>query len=237
MWRSFALASAVAIAAGAWVRFGPLPAGLLDGVNTPPPLSSIAAAACCTRRCHPTGPASSRSIRRRCRRCSWPRPWRPRIAASTRISAWTLSRWRALPVRTWSKGQIVEGGSTITQQVAKLLLQRREGIRPRGFRAKVREMVAGPAARAPLQQDGNPRPLFESRVVRQPGDRRGPREPGVFRRRRLDADAGAGRFSRGAAAAARGLQSLAEPGVGATPPADGAATHGRGGRAHRRAAA
>ena len=37
--------------------------------------------------------------------------------------------------------QIVEGGSTITQQVAKLLLQRREGVKPRGFRAKVREMV------------------------------------------------------------------------------------------------
>ena len=33
------------------------------------------------------------------------------------------------------------GGSTITQQVAKLLIQRREGIRPRGFRAKIREMV------------------------------------------------------------------------------------------------
>jgi penicillin-binding protein 1C len=39
------------------------------------------------------------------------------------------------------EGQIVEGGSTISQQVAKLLIQRREGIRRRGFRAKVREMV------------------------------------------------------------------------------------------------
>jgi penicillin-binding protein 1C len=37
--------------------------------------------------------------------------------------------------------QIVEGGSTITQQVAKLLLQRRQGLRPRGFGAKLREMV------------------------------------------------------------------------------------------------
>ena len=39
------------------------------------------------------------------------------------------------------EGQIVEGGSTISQQVAKLLIQRREGVRRRGFRAKVREMV------------------------------------------------------------------------------------------------
>jgi len=39
------------------------------------------------------------------------------------------------------EGQIVEGGSTISQQVAKLLIQRREGLRRRGLRSKVREMV------------------------------------------------------------------------------------------------
>jgi penicillin-binding protein 1C len=39
------------------------------------------------------------------------------------------------------EGQIVEGGSTISQQVAKLLIQRREGVHRRGFRAKIREMV------------------------------------------------------------------------------------------------
>ena len=39
------------------------------------------------------------------------------------------------------EGQIVEGGSTITQQVAKLLIQRREGPRRRGFRFKLREML------------------------------------------------------------------------------------------------
>jgi penicillin-binding protein 1C len=39
------------------------------------------------------------------------------------------------------EGQIVEGGSTISQQVAKLLIQRREGVHRRGVRAKVREMV------------------------------------------------------------------------------------------------
>jgi penicillin-binding protein 1C len=39
------------------------------------------------------------------------------------------------------EGQIVEGGSTITQQVAKLLIQRHDGVHRRGFRAKIREMV------------------------------------------------------------------------------------------------
>ncbi|MEO6235881.1 MAG: transglycosylase domain-containing protein, partial [Vicinamibacterales bacterium] len=39
------------------------------------------------------------------------------------------------------EGQVVEGGSTITQQVAKLLIQRREGVRYRGVGAKLREMV------------------------------------------------------------------------------------------------
>ena len=40
-----------------------------------------------------------------------------------------------------AEGQIVEGGSTITQQVAKLLLNRREPNRSRGVRAKIREAV------------------------------------------------------------------------------------------------
>ncbi len=39
------------------------------------------------------------------------------------------------------EGRTVEGGSTITQQVAKLLVQRRDGIHARGVAAKLREMV------------------------------------------------------------------------------------------------
>jgi penicillin-binding protein 1C len=39
------------------------------------------------------------------------------------------------------EGRVVEGGSTITQQVAKLLIQRRDGLQSRGVRAKLREMV------------------------------------------------------------------------------------------------
>ena len=40
-----------------------------------------------------------------------------------------------------SEGQIVEGGSTITQQVAKLLLNRGSPKRVRGVREKIREAV------------------------------------------------------------------------------------------------
>jgi penicillin-binding protein 1C len=43
--------------------------------------------------------------------------------------------------RDLAERQIVEGGSTISQQVAKLLIQRAEGVGPRGIRAKLREMV------------------------------------------------------------------------------------------------
>lgn len=39
------------------------------------------------------------------------------------------------------EGQIVEGGSTISQQVAKLLILRHEGTHRRGWRAKIREMT------------------------------------------------------------------------------------------------
>ena len=43
--------------------------------------------------------------------------------------------------RNVAERQVVEGGSTITQQTAKLLIQRRDGLRTRGLRAKVREAV------------------------------------------------------------------------------------------------
>src|SRR5262249_48122802 len=39
------------------------------------------------------------------------------------------------------EGRVVEGGSTITQHVAKLLIQGREGVQRRGMRAKLRELV------------------------------------------------------------------------------------------------
>ena len=40
-----------------------------------------------------------------------------------------------------AEGRIVEGASTITQQVAKLLIQQRDGVKPRGLGAKLHEMA------------------------------------------------------------------------------------------------
>jgi penicillin-binding protein 1C len=40
-----------------------------------------------------------------------------------------------------SEGRVVEGASTITQQVAKLLIQRRDGVKRRGVGAKLHEMT------------------------------------------------------------------------------------------------
>ena len=60
----------------------------------------------------------------RCRRCSSRRRWRPRIGASGRTPASIRSPSRARCAQNLAEGRVVEGGSTITQQVAKLLLSR-----------------------------------------------------------------------------------------------------------------
>ena len=60
-----------------------------------------------------------------CRRRWSRRRWPPRIIASTRTGASIRSRWRARRGATSRALDRVEGGSTLTQQVAKLLLDRR----------------------------------------------------------------------------------------------------------------
>jgi penicillin-binding protein 1C len=49
--------------------------------------------------------------------------------------------WARAARSNLSEGRIVEGASTITQQVAKLLVQRRDGVKRRGVAAKLREMA------------------------------------------------------------------------------------------------
>ena len=109
--------------------------------------------------------------------------------------------WRLVaraPRTTSPRGAIVEGGSTITQQVAKLLLQRSvDGVEPRGLRAKVQRKVARAPARAPLHEARDPRALSESgapTAIRLAGVARASRA--LLRRRAGDADAGAGGVSR-----------------------------------------
>src|SRR4029079_14205347 len=49
--------------------------------------------------------------------------------------------WLRAARNNLSEGRVVEGASTITQQVAKLLLQRRDGVKRRGVAAKLHEMA------------------------------------------------------------------------------------------------
>jgi penicillin-binding protein 1C len=49
--------------------------------------------------------------------------------------------WLRAARHNLSEGRVVEGASTITQQVAKLLIQRRDGVTRRGLAAKLREMA------------------------------------------------------------------------------------------------
>jgi penicillin-binding protein 1C len=139
--RALAMVSAAALGFCLWIRCAPIPGGLLDGIDTP---STVVV----DRHGRVLYEALSRDGAR----------IRPLDAARLPpvLEAATLAaedrRFYAHPgvdpvslVRAarqnLTEGRVVEGGSTITQQVAKLLIQRREGLAPRGFRTKVREMV------------------------------------------------------------------------------------------------
>ena len=126
--------------AGIWIRCGPIPAALLEGIDRP----------------------STVIVDRQ------GRPLHETLQGGTRVQAVDADRLPPTLVtatlaaedrRFYShpgvdlvalvraarhdlvEGRVVEGGSTITQQVAKLLLQRREGVHPRGAGTKLREMV------------------------------------------------------------------------------------------------
>ena len=186
--------------------------------------SSIGAACRSTRRCRATARAASTSTPATCRRCSSRRRSPPRIAASGRIPASIRSRSRARCGRTSSEGSVVEGGSTITQQVAKLLLNRRSPKRARGVAREDPRGGARAAARAPLRQARDARALPEPRGLRQSDRRRRPGEPRLLRHRSVDADAGAGGVSRRPAAAAVRLQPVPQPRPGDRAAADRAST-------------
>ncbi len=90
-----------------------------------------------------TGSGSGRSI---CPRRWWRRHSRPRTGASIRTRASTRSPSDEPPGATCVARGRAEGGSTMTQQVAKLLLDRRALLasrapRPRGWHEKIHEAV------------------------------------------------------------------------------------------------
>ena len=141
-WRRLIVVGVAAVVTlAAWVRLGPIPRGLLDGIDTP---STVVVDRQGRVLYEVLSPDGSRA--------------RPLDAATLPpvLEAATLAaedhRFYAHPgvdpvsllravKHNLSEGQIVEGGSTITQQVAKLLIQRREGVQYRGFSMKVREMA------------------------------------------------------------------------------------------------
>jgi penicillin-binding protein 1C len=132
---------AAVVTLAAWVRLGPIPRGLLDGIDTPSTVVVDRHGRVLYEALSPDGsrvrPLDAATL--------------PAVLEAATLAAEDhrfyvhpgvdpVSLLRAVK-HNLSEGQIVEGGSTITQQVAKLLIQRREGVRYRGFSMKVREMV------------------------------------------------------------------------------------------------
>ena len=133
---------AVVIAAGVWLRCGSLPPGLLDAAEQP-------STTIVDRHGEQLSEVRSASGQRSLRVSATDLPQTLVLAT---LAAEDV-RFRSHPgldpialvraaVHDLRRGRIVEGGSTITQQVAKLLLARQPGPRPRrGWSTKLQEAV------------------------------------------------------------------------------------------------
>ncbi|MGE0815738.1 MAG: penicillin-binding protein 1C [Vicinamibacterales bacterium] len=135
------VAAVAVVALALWVRLGPLPAGLLDEAGGPSTLVL-------DRHGTPLYEALAGDERRRMQIAPDRLP--PMVVAATLAvedrrffrhpGIDPLALLRALRVNL-AEGRIAEGGSTLTQQVAKLLLARRAPAARRSVLAKVREAV------------------------------------------------------------------------------------------------
>jgi penicillin-binding protein 1C len=138
---TLAFALAASVGTGAWARVGPLPPGLLD-------LARAESTVVLDRHGVPLyealGADGTRAAHLTADRL-------PEALAAATVAAEDRRFWshpgvdplaiaRAMK-RNVLEGEIAEGGSTITQQVAKLLLARAEPRRRRGVRAKLREAI------------------------------------------------------------------------------------------------
>ncbi len=139
--RPLVVAAAVLAGFALWIRLGPLPSGLLDPPATP---STVVV----DRHGAPIYEALSAEATRSVALA--PEALPPRLVAATlaaedrryfsHVGIDPVAIARA--VRTnLAEGRVVEGASTIPQQVAKLLLNRRQPDRRRGVAAKVREAL------------------------------------------------------------------------------------------------
>ena len=131
--------------------------------------SSIGTASGCTRRGRRAARAASAIDADALPRDARARDARGRRRAVPLASRASIrSRSCARPWRELRRGRVVEGGSTITQQVAKLLLARQPTGRPRA--RLVGEDPRGrrrAAARASADEERDPRAVSEPRAVRQ----------------------------------------------------------------------
>ena len=108
-----------------------------------------------------------RAAHRRCRSIASRRTWstpssRSRTGASISTSASILCASSAPPSRNLRAGRIVEGGSTITQQLA-----RAAQLSPvRTYERKIREILVARAARGTLLEAADSRGISQHRVLR-----------------------------------------------------------------------
>ena len=132
--RKLAAAGVVAVCAAViWIRCGPIPAGLLSGAGAP---STVIVDRYGCVLYEPLGDGGLRVT-------PIDADHLPPVLAAATLAAEDRRFYSHLGVDPMAllraarhdlvEGQIVEGGSTITQQVAKLLIQRQEGLRTRGL--------------------------------------------------------------------------------------------------------
>ena len=139
--RALVVAGGVVVALAGWLRLGPLPAGLVDE-------SAGASTMVVDRRGEPLYEALSGDDTRSMRLTADTLP--PLLVAAT-VAVEDRRFWRHPGVDpiailraarvNLAEGRVVEGGSTLSQQVAKHLLNRREPARSRGALEKLREAV------------------------------------------------------------------------------------------------
>jgi penicillin-binding protein 1C len=140
VWRGAVVGLAALLVFVAWIRLGPLPPGFLD---EPAPSTVVV-----DRNGTPLYEARSSDGTRAIRlgAADLPQMLIDATIAAEDHRFWShpgidpISIARALKTNL-AEGSVVEGGSTITQQVAKLLLNRRSPKRTRGWIAKVQEAV------------------------------------------------------------------------------------------------
>jgi penicillin-binding protein 1C len=132
---------AIVVAAGVWLRVGPLPAGLLDERQGTSTVVVDRAGRVLYEALSEDGTRTGKLTADRLP---------PMLVAATLAAEdrrfWShpgvdlISIARAIKTNL-SERRVVEGGSTISQQVAKLLLNRQAPKRHRGWRAKIQEAV------------------------------------------------------------------------------------------------